>query len=49
MYPVYHWYVESERNDTNELIYRTNNLTDIEIKLTVTRREAERGESGDWD
>ena len=34
----YHLYVES-KNDTDELIYKTNRLTDIENKLMVTKGE----------
>ena len=33
----YHSHVESKKNDTNELINKTE--TDIETKLMVTRRE----------
>ena len=29
---------QKKKNDTNELIYKTNRLTDIENKLTVTKR-----------
>ena len=35
----YDLYVESNTNDTNELIYKTNRLTDLEIKLMVTKGE----------
>ena len=35
----YRLYVESKKNDTNELIYKTNRLTDLEIKLMVTKGE----------
>ena len=31
------FYVESKKNDTNELIYETERHTDIENKLTVTK------------
>ena len=41
------------KNDTNELIYKTEtDLTDIENKLMVTKREAwggGRDKSGPWD
>ena len=36
----YHLYVESKKNDTNELIYKTEILTDIESKLMVTRGDS---------
>ena len=36
----YHLYVES-KNDTDELIYKTNRLTDIENKLMVTKGKRE--------
>ena len=32
----YHLYVESKKNDTNELIYKTKRLTNIENKFIVT-------------
>ena len=31
------------KNDTNELIYKTETLTDIENKLTVTKEERKGG------
>ena len=41
----YHLYVESQKNDTNEFIYKTEiDLQDIENKLIVTK--GERGEEG---
>ena len=40
----YHLYVESKKkNDTNEPIYDTNKLTDLENKFMVTK-----GEGGGW-
>ena len=33
--------------DTNELIYKTNRLTDLENKLMVTKRES--GEGINWE
>ena len=40
----YHLYVELEKNDTNELIYKTENRrTDIENKLMVTKGEGGEG------
>ena len=38
----YHLYMESKKNSTNELIYKTNRRTDIENKLMVMK--GERGE-----
>ena len=42
----YHLYVETNKNDTDELIYKQthrliyrNRLTDLKIKLTVTKGE----------
>ena len=35
----YHLYVESEKQDTNELIYKTEIDPDIENKLMVTKGE----------
>ena len=31
--------IKKKKNDTNELIYKTNRLTDIENKLMVTKGE----------
>ena len=31
---------QQQQNDTNELIYKTNRLTDPEIKLRVTKGES---------
>ena len=40
----YHLYVEFKKNDTNELLYKTETLTDIEEdKLMVTKGEREGG------
>ena len=33
----YHLYVESKKNSTTELIYKTEKLTDMENRLTVTK------------
>ena len=46
----YHLYVES-KNDTNELIYKTERLTDIENKFMVTKGVGGvgRDKSGVWD
>ena len=41
--------MESKKNDTNELIYRTNRLTDIERKLMVIKRKGGRDKLGVWD
>ena len=35
---------QQQQNDTNELIYKTNRLTDPEIKLRVTKGES----GGKW-
>ena len=40
----YHFYVESKKNDTNELIYKTERLTDFKNKLIVPK-----GKSWGWD
>ena len=38
------------KNDTNELIYKTRRLTDVENKLVVTKGERqERDKLGVWD
>ena len=34
-------YIWNLNYDTNELIYKTNRLTDIENKLMITKRERE--------
>ena len=40
----YHLYVESKKNDTNELIYQTKNrLAGLESKLTVIKEETREG------
>ena len=43
--------MESEKNDTNELIYKTETDSDIENKLMVTKGERWRGRDklGVWD
>ena len=41
--------MESKKNDTNELIYRTNRLTDIESKLMVIKGIGGRDKLGVWD
>ena len=33
---IYHLYVESKNNGTNEPIYKIDIVTDVEIKLFVT-------------
>ena len=35
----HHLHVESSKNDTKELIYKTETNLDFEIKLPVTKRE----------
>ena len=44
-------YMDSLKNDTNELICKTETLPDIENKFVVTKgeREVERGKLGVWD
>ena len=43
-------YTWNQKKDTNELIYRTNRLTDIENKFTVSMGERwGRDKSGVWD
>ena len=37
------------RNGTNELIYQTQRVTDIENNLMVTRERRGRDKLGDWD
>ena len=37
------WNLKKKKKDTNELIYKTNRLTDIENKLMVTKGEVGRG------
>ena len=37
------------RNGTNELIYQTQRVTDIENSLMVTRERRGRDKLGDWD
>ena len=36
---IYHLYVKSRKSGTNEFIYKTNRLTDIENKFMVTKGE----------
>ena len=43
-------YIWNLKNDTNELIYKTSKLTDVENKLVVTKGERqERDILGVWD
>ena len=46
----YHLYVESKKkkNDTNELIYKTETLTDLENKVMAARRKGWGG-GIDWE
>ena len=39
------------KNSTNELIYKTEIVTDVENKLTITKKERGQGRDklGDWD
>ena len=47
---VDHLYVESKKNDTNEVIYKTETDSDIENKLMVTKEErGRRGKLRVWD
>ena len=39
----YHFYVESNKNETKELIYKTEIDSDFRIKLMVTKRETMEG------
>ena len=44
----YHLHVESEKNDTNELIYQTE--TDVKNKLIITKvQRVGRDKLGGWD
>ena len=48
----YNLHAESKKKDTNELIYKTNRLTDIENKLIITNGDSERRKRdklGVWD
>ena len=47
----YHFYVGSEKNDINELIYKTSRLKDIENKLMVAKGKSVWGRDklGVWD
>ena len=48
---IYHLHVDSFKNDTNELVCKTNRPTDIENKIMVTKRETGQGRDklGVWD
>ena len=37
------------KNGTNELIYKTETVTDVENKLMVTRGDGGGNKLGDWD
>ena len=37
-------HMQNLKNDANEIIYKTNRLTDIENKLKVTKKESGWGE-----
>ena len=44
--------MEFNKNDTNKLIYKTENNSDLKIKLTVTQEKmwpAGSDKLGDWD
>ena len=44
----YHLYGESKNNNINQLIYKTNRLTDIQNELMVTKGDSSgRGVDGD--
>ena len=41
--------MESKKKAANELIYKTNKLTDIENKLMINKGDMERIKLGVWD
>ena len=41
--------MESKKNGTNELIYKTEIVTDVENKLMVTGGKGRGDKLGDWD
>ena len=41
--------MESKKTGTNELIYKTEIVTDVENNLMVTRRKRGKDILGDWD
>ena len=43
------WNLKKKKIGTNELIYKTDRVTDIENKLTVTRGKRWRDKLGGWD
>ena len=45
---LYHLHVESNKNNTKELAYKTNKLTDFEIELKVIK-EKTMGEGINWE
>ena len=42
-------YVESLKNGTNEPIYKSEIVTDVENKLMVTKEKGGKDKLGDWD
>ena len=42
-------YLWNMKQGTNELIHKTNRLTDIENKLMLIKGEGERDKLGDWN
>ena len=40
---------KNKKNSTNQFIYKTEIVTDVENKLMVTRVNWERDKLGDWD
>ena len=48
---IYHVYVESNKNDTKKLIYKTETNSDFNIKLMVAKGKLWEGRInwGEWD
>ena len=45
----YHLYVDSNKNDTNELIYKTEKRQTLKTYLHLPKRKGRRDKLGVWD